>query len=188
VIFVTVGAQMPFDRLVHCVDAWAAARGRRDVFAQIGRGGCPPRHIEWTRYLDPHEFRQRMFEADLVVAHAGMGTVITALELGRPVLVLPRRGDLRETRNDHQVASARRLQVRGDVAVVLNETELTRAMDRLDQIAAPAPIASHAALSLLTTVRNFVRGGTEPLPVPSPGQPVATIGPESTKDDHRIAA
>jgi UDP-N-acetylglucosamine transferase subunit ALG13 len=188
VIFVTVGAQMPFDRLVQCVDEWAGARGRADVFAQIGRGGRTPRHIEWTRYLDPIEFRQRMFAADLVVAHAGMGTVITALELGRPLLVLPRRGELRETRNDHQIASARRLRERGDVTVAFNETELLMAMDRMERLTPPAPIASHAALSLLTTVRNFVRDGALPSAGPPSDQPLATIKPEPATDDRRLAA
>ncbi len=34
-IFVTVGEQLPFDRLVRAVDEWAAASGK-EVFAQIG--------------------------------------------------------------------------------------------------------------------------------------------------------
>ena len=34
-IFVTVGAQMSFDRLIGWVDDWAVAVGRDDVVAQI---------------------------------------------------------------------------------------------------------------------------------------------------------
>ena len=34
-IFVTVGAQLPFDRLVDTVDAWAGRKGDTEVLAQI---------------------------------------------------------------------------------------------------------------------------------------------------------
>ena len=44
---------MPFDRMVRAVDAWAAAHGRRDVFAQIGTTDWRPSHIEWTALLEP---------------------------------------------------------------------------------------------------------------------------------------
>ena len=35
-IFVTVGTQLAFDRMIKAVDEWAGARGRTDVFAQVG--------------------------------------------------------------------------------------------------------------------------------------------------------
>jgi hypothetical protein len=35
-IFVTVGTQGQFDRLIRTVDEWADARGRTDLFAQTG--------------------------------------------------------------------------------------------------------------------------------------------------------
>src|SRR4051794_31546743 len=89
VIFVTVGAQMPFDRLVQCVDRWAQSHDRHDVFAQIGSGSQRPGYIRWAEFLNPSEFRQHVAQANVVVAHAGMGSIITALELGKPILVMP---------------------------------------------------------------------------------------------------
>ena len=49
-IFVTVGAQLPFDRLVSVVDEWAGSTGRSDVFGQIARGKRP-RHFESVDFL-----------------------------------------------------------------------------------------------------------------------------------------
>lgn len=37
-IFVTVGHQTPFDRLIRLVDRWAEENMRHDLFAQIGHG------------------------------------------------------------------------------------------------------------------------------------------------------
>jgi UDP-N-acetylglucosamine transferase subunit ALG13 len=157
-IFVTVGAQMPFDRLVRQVDAWSATRGGAEVFAQIGETPWRPGHMEWTPLLNPCDYRQRLYEADAVVTHAGMGTILTALEFGKPVLVMPRRGDLMETRNDHQLGTAAAFAEAGLVSVAWNERQLPGALERLEDIAAPTRTGSHASVRLLTAVQEFIHG------------------------------
>lgn len=155
-IFVTVGAQMPFDRMVRAVDEWAAASGRKDVFAQIGPTDWRPRHIEWTAFLEPDQFRERVQNARVLVAHAGMGSILTALEAGKPILVMPRRGDLKETRNDHQVATAKQFLSLGRVSVAMDETELPDRLNEIDRLAATEPISRFASPRLLTAVRSFI--------------------------------
>src|SRR5437667_11928052 len=98
---------MAFDRLVRAVDEWAGFHGRTDVFAQIGQSDYQPKHIKAARFMDPPEFRELVRSANLIVAHAGMGSIITALELGKPIVVMPRREHLGESRSDHQVATAK---------------------------------------------------------------------------------
>ncbi len=186
-IFLTVGAQMPFDRLVRAVDAWAARAGNGSIFAQIGRGGYRPAHLRHVEFLEPRAFRNAFNAATAIVAHAGMGTIINALELGKPILVMPRRGDLAETRNDHQLATARRFRELGLVEVAFDETELP---DRLDQVgrwprpslnghcvcarllagcphggaACTTPRPGTACPHLLATLRSFVTAGVVPPP------------------------
>jgi len=128
-ILVTVGAQMPFDRLVAAVDRWVASSGYQDVFAQIGTSQYRPRHLRHERFLEPARFRNMCQKATLMVAHAGMGSIITALEFAKPILVMPRRGDLAETRNDHQIATARRFEKLGAVHVAMDEDDLSRRLD-----------------------------------------------------------
>lgn len=135
-IFVTVGAQMPFDRLIAAVDAWAADNPAVDILAQIGEAGTAPRHIRHVRFLTPAGLRRAVDTADLVVAHAGMGTIITCLEMGRPLIVFPRRGDRRETRNDHQLATAARLSSRRGVWVAQDATALASHLDRRRELVA----------------------------------------------------
>lgn len=158
-IFATVGAQMPFDRLIRTVDEWASSRGRSDVFAQIGSSNYRSRSIETAHHINPLEFRQRVEAATVIVAHAGMGTIITALEFGKPIIVMPRRANLRETRNDHQVATALQFGEDGRIIVALDEEELIK---KLDQFRAPIqdmdPIAVHASTPLIVTLRNFIEG------------------------------
>ncbi|MFG0329805.1 MAG: glycosyltransferase [Phycisphaerales bacterium] len=155
-IFVTVGAQMPFDRLVRAMDDWAASHRQRPVFAQIGPTEYRPRSLEWSSFLDPPEFRRRVAEAELLVAHAGMGSIITALELGKPILVMPRRGDLRETRNDHQVATAKRFLEQGRVSVAFDERELPERLDSMTSHDASDRIAATADPRLIGALRQFI--------------------------------
>jgi UDP-N-acetylglucosamine transferase subunit ALG13 len=161
-IFVTVGAQMPFDRLITWVDDWATAHERSDIQAQIGPSDLEPRTLEVLPFLDPQAFRRQMEDATAIVAHAGMGTIITALELGVPILVVPRLGKLDETRNDHQVATAKRLAEDGLVLAAYGEAEFAAQMEVLERQASgergAARIGAQASHSLLARVREFTVG------------------------------
>jgi hypothetical protein len=72
VIFVTVGTQLPFDRLISAIDGWAGARAGREVFAQVGPTELRPQHIGFRGFISPSECRERMLAATAIVAHAGM--------------------------------------------------------------------------------------------------------------------
>ncbi len=147
---------MPFDRLVSAVDRWAGQMGRNDVFAQVGDSSLSPEHIQSTPRLHPTEFRSKMREAELIISHAGMGSILTALEFDKPILVLPRRGAMRETRNDHQVATAKWLEEQGRVSVAMDEHELVLRLNALDGFAPPGQIQRWASDELLTAVRDFI--------------------------------
>jgi UDP-N-acetylglucosamine transferase subunit ALG13 len=156
-VFVTVGAQMPFDRLVMAVDEWAADSGAGcSVFAQIGEAEYRPLHIDCTEMLDPLEFKQRVIWADVLVSHAGMGSILTALQYGKPILVMPRQGRLKETRNDHQVATARRFLEMGKVSVAMDESEIRPRLNGLATLGRSEQISDQASGELLATVRGFI--------------------------------
>ena len=148
---------MPFDRMVRAVDNWAARQSSVKVFAQIGDSDYQPRSMEWVRLLEPDAYKQRFLEAELIVSHAGMGTVISAAEYGKPLLVLPRRGDLRETRNDHQVATAKWLEKLGGIRVAMDETMLEQALDERASITLPNTIDRVAPDGFIAEIRKFIR-------------------------------
>lgn len=158
-IFVAVGTQAPFDRMVRVVDAWAARSGRRDVFAQIGRGGWRPPHLDAVENLTAREFHERVAAAEIVISHAGMGTILTALELAKPVLVMPRRAALREHRNDHQVDTANKLGAMGLVTVAADEDELAEHLEHLDAVKAGRLARAGERERLIETLRRFVLEG-----------------------------
>ncbi len=155
-IFVTVGTDAPFNRLIQAVDRWVGETGRTDVFAQIGEGGWEPKYIPFSPFLEPPEFTARFNSATLIVSHAGMGTILSALRYGKPILVMPRRASLGEQRNEHQLATAKHLSQMGKISVALDEQELLRYLGNLDTLQARARIASSASPELCSAIRNFI--------------------------------
>jgi UDP-N-acetylglucosamine transferase subunit ALG13 len=154
-IFVTVGTQLPFDRMIRTIDEWATTSGRK-VFAQIGPAAYRPRHIEFNEFLDAQECRIRVEQARIVIAHAGMGSILTALELGKPIIVMPRQARFGEHRNDHQVATARQLLAQGRVIVAFDEAHLLEKLQTIDNLCGATRISTQASPKLLSTLRNFI--------------------------------
>ena len=155
-IFVTVGTQLPFDRLVGTVDAWLAKHPDERGYAQVGTGAAPVRHLEAAPFVSAAECERRMREADLVVAHAGMGSILTALGLQKPIVVMPRRAELGEHRNDHQMATARWLAKYPGVHVVWNEQELLQRLDDRAAIVGGPGIGPYASPELVANLRKFL--------------------------------
>lgn len=158
-IFVTVGTDLPFDRMMKVIDDWARESGRHDVFAQIGEGGWEPEHIEFANFLQPQQFLECFQKASVIISHAGMGTILSALNHCKPILVMPKRASLGEHRNEHQLATARQMMEIGGVNVAFDEAELRLKLDHLEDLTIGKPIGSFASESLVSGLREFIFTG-----------------------------
>jgi len=123
VILLTIGTQLPFERLVQMIDALASELSE-PVFGQIGRSTYQPEHFEWVETLAPRDFDQKFRSARLVVSHAGIGTILTAEKYGKPLILFPRQARYGEHRNDHQLATCAQLTLRPGLAVAHDEAQL----------------------------------------------------------------
>jgi UDP-N-acetylglucosamine transferase subunit ALG13 len=141
VIIVTVGMQLGFDRLIAAMDTLAPQLDM-PVIAQTGKGTYAPQAMEAREKIAPADFEELVGKARLIVAHAGIGTVLTAARCRKPILLMPRRASLAEHRNDHQMATVRRLAGRPGILVAMDETEL------------PARIAEGLALTNWNSVQS----------------------------------
>ena len=157
-IFVTVGTQFPFERLVNGVDAWASRHASRPaVFAQVGEHEGTLSAIEHESFVDAVRCNQLTDESDVVVAHAGVGTVLTALSMGTPVIVMPRRADLGEHRNNHQLDTVKWMRQLDGVTVVESVEELETALDAFAASGStPVRLAASADPQLLRAISGFV--------------------------------
>lgn len=161
-IFVTVGTQLPFDRMVSAIDQWASRTGRDDVFAQIGPSKYKPSHIQFAEFLPADECRRRIEQASVIIAHAGMGSIITAMELAKPIIVMPRRCELGEHRNNHQISTAQKFAEQGSIHVAMDENELAARLENIDQLQARGKCDKQASPQLLMALSEFVERGRLP--------------------------
>jgi UDP-N-acetylglucosamine transferase subunit ALG13 len=155
-IFVTVGTQLPFDRMVSAVDAWARANPSVPIFAQTGGSALSDLTIEHSDFVSPAEAKRLIIASQLIVAHAGMGSILTALRHGKPILIMPRKAALGEHRNDHQMATAKWLESRSGIFVAWDEASLRRKLDERSSLISGEHIAEYASPELLERIRQFI--------------------------------
>ena len=124
-IFLTVGTQFPFDRLVKAVDETVSKNGLDEqIFAQVGTTTYRPRNFEAVPSLEKTLFDKHFSEADSIISHAGMGTITMALDSGKPLLVMPRLSKYGEVVNDHQLAIAKKFEQLGYLLVAYDAEDL----------------------------------------------------------------
>ncbi len=154
-IFLTVGTQFPFDRLVRAVDDGVASGAiAGPVFAQIGSTDYAPRAFPWTRALGAREFRDMVQTSRGMISHAGVGSILAALEAEKPIVVLPRMARFGEVVNDHQVLTALRFAERGKVLYARDVSEVPA---RIREMSSFHAITSRPEFdSLLQRVRSFL--------------------------------
>jgi beta-1,4-N-acetylglucosaminyltransferase len=152
-ILVTVGTnEARFDRLLHAVQGVDL-----DEELVVQYGSCSVRPSPATLYeeLPYQELVELVRAARAVVAHAGVGIVLTALANGKRPIVLPRLKRLGEAVDDHQLHFGRRLAERGLVALVEDAEGLRAALadDGTGRVVEIAP-----DVSLIDELRSQIMG------------------------------
>ena len=133
-IFVTVGQHpQPFDRLIRAVDEL-----KEPVLAEIGCSAYVPKNCRWERFMERSEFIRSCRDADVVVTHGGVGSIITALEFGRPVVAVPRLSRYGEHSNDHQLDIVNELARAGRIVALFDVNGLAQAIEKARQLKPPA--------------------------------------------------
>ena len=157
-VFVSVGSMMPFDRLTRAMDEWAATNPGIPVEIQIGKGDYEPRHAKWVRKLALPDYQARVAGCALFVAHCGMGSIISAIEAGKPILMLPRLQAMGEHNTDHQSATAKHVGIRPGLHVAADVDDLKARANALlaDTGTAPAPISRFADPEFTARIRAFI--------------------------------
>lgn len=153
-IFVTIGTQLPFDRLIKIIDE-LAPQLHEEVVAQVYQCGFTPKNIKTVDFLAPDEFNTLFDKARLIISHAGMGTILSALQKDKPIIVFPRIAALGEHRNEHQLATARKFKEIGSVYVAMDEDEL-RTLLFCEVLKPLSEIGKYASRGLIESIEKFI--------------------------------
>lgn len=129
-VLVTVGTDHhPFDRLVRWVDSWATAHPEHPCLIQRGTS-VQPETCYSHRYVPYEDLVESMEASTVIVTHGGPATIMEARASGRMPIVVPRRPDLGEHIDDHQIRFSRWMAGRRQVLLAETEDELHRELDQ----------------------------------------------------------
>lgn len=157
-IFVTIGSQVPFDRMIEAVDQIAPLLEGKEFVVQALASGYKAKHFKTIEYISPANFKHYVESAELVISHAGTGTILSVSQLEKPMIVFPRSGKLKETRNDHQMATCRMLEQTTKLQVAYDTKQLEEKIKlylkgELPVMEKMRPFASDR---LLNSIRDFI--------------------------------
>ncbi len=154
-IYVTVGLhEQGFDRLVAAMDE-IASRINEEMVIQRGSSSYVPRHARFADYYPREEAEEFFQKARVVVCHAGIGSIIQALNYEKPFIVVPRLKRFHEHNSDHQREVAEEVKKRYGIAVVYDMGGLSHALKNAKSIRH----SGDRKKALIETIRSFINKG-----------------------------
>jgi UDP-N-acetylglucosamine transferase subunit ALG13 len=151
VIFVTCGSSPAgFERMMRALEVLPPS----ELTVQHGPVAPPPCATGYD-FLPYGRIVELMHEADLVISHAGVGSIMCALRAGHVPIVFPRLKRHGETVDDHQVELAQALAERGTVLLATCPEELLSAVASAPTRAARRTLHGEG---LNAAVRTAIRG------------------------------
>jgi UDP-N-acetylglucosamine transferase subunit ALG13 len=129
-VVVTVGTDHhPFDRLVHWVNDWLRAHPEHTpgFFVQSGTSTAVPACAA-SPSVEVQRLDQLLDGADVIVCHGGPASIAAAWTRDLLPIVVPRRPDLGEHVDDHQVVFSRKVAQLGHIRLAQTRTEFDDVM------------------------------------------------------------
>jgi|MudIll2142460700_1097286.scaffolds.fasta_scaffold37707_3 UDP-N-acetylglucosamine transferase subunit ALG13 len=159
-IFVTAGNHFQgFERLLEKVDE-IAPRIPHEIIVQKGYSKYVPHNTKYFDFVPANTATEYIRKSELVVSHAGMGTIILSKQFGTPIVILPRRKIYGEHVNDHQMEIAQVLEERKDanIHVIYEEGQLEKkVMELLENKVKVTPKENVGRANLIKTIRAFIQ-------------------------------
>jgi len=149
VILVSVGTQLAFPRMLHAIQTWHQRNPTVEVVAQVGVDATHYSGMRCVSSLHPGEYQGLLAEAEVLVAHAGVGSLLSAMRAGKPIIIMPRRAELGEHRSDHQLATAARVRCLDGVYVAKDGEGLAYMLDERGRLRSARELHNHARLRML---------------------------------------
>jgi UDP-N-acetylglucosamine transferase subunit ALG13 len=154
-------ATQGFQRLLEVIERLASEGFFQGETVLIQSGNNPdfkPSYCQHKPFLTLEEFEAKIQHADLIICHAGAGTLFHVLQAGKVPVVIPRRKKYGEIVDDHQVELIEVLAPQGRIIPAYEPEDIPNAIEQargrnLQQIPLPTspmlPLVAEAIEELL---------------------------------------
>ena len=130
-IFVSVGTQIPFDRLLKSVERQIEIGNiREEVIVQAGVTSFKSDKMKIINFIPLDEFNKIINKAKLIICHGGVGTITDGLKNGKTIIACPRLKKYNEAKNDHQIQIIENFGKMGFIIPLLDPDDLGVALEK----------------------------------------------------------
>lgn len=132
-ILVMLGTQKnSFNRLLEeiqkCIEEHSI---NEKVIVQAGDTKFESKDMEIFKLIPNGKLRKLIKEADLIITHGGVGSIVTCLKEGKKIIAVPRYHEYGEHVNDHQLQIVQTFDGQGFIKGIANVEDLPKALEEI---------------------------------------------------------
>jgi len=157
-IFVVLGThELPFIRLLDEVER-VKAQGliEDEIIVQSGHTKYESKHMTIKPFFTPDQMDILYQQADLIISHAGTGSVISGLKKEKKVIVAPRLKKFAEHNDDHQLELCQVFSEQGHILCYHEGDKLERVLE-MAKTFQPVPYQSGNG-QIVKILQDFISG------------------------------
>lgn len=136
-IFVTLGTQdKKFPRLLEAIQKQidnGTISKKEEIIVQAGSTEFKSNDMEVINYMGIKKFEELVEKADLIISHAGVGSILTALNKNKKIIAAARLKEYGEHVNDHQLQILENFSKEGYLLALENFDELDVVLEKVKE-------------------------------------------------------
>ena len=102
------------------------------VIVQAGSTKFESKDMEVFNLIEQDKFNILMEQADTIITHGGVGSIVAAVKLGKKVIAVPRLKQYGEHVNDHQIQIVETFSNQGFIKGIKDVSELKETLREID--------------------------------------------------------
>lgn len=127
---------------------------KEEVIVQNGYTKFDSKQMKLIKEIPQDEFNKLIDQANLVITHGGVGSIITAITKGKKVIAIPRLKKYNEHVNDHQIEIIDSFNEKGYIIGIHSVEELGKALEKAKNFK-PQKYVKNTG-SILKLVEDFI--------------------------------
>lgn len=155
-IFVMLGTQNnSFHRLLEELDRLIDSNIiKEEIIVQAGYTKYKSKNMKIYDFIAKDEMQKLQDQADFIITHGGVGSIIGSIEKGKKVIAVPRLKKYGEHVNDHQIDIVQSFNQLGYLIGIEDLSQLQIALQRLDEFKPKEYIRNTG--NVINIIENFI--------------------------------
>lgn len=156
-ILVILGTQdKSFDRLLKEIDKQIKNNKINEkVVVQAGSTKYKSENMEIFDLIPMRKFNNLIEEADLIITHGGVGSILSSLRKNKKVIAIPRLSKYKEHTNDHQIQIVNKFEEDGYILGCKNVSKLEKKLEEIKNFVPKSYKGSNKLM--INTIENFIK-------------------------------